>query len=274
MLRRTLLALPAVGAVGALLASCGEDAPVSESDGPRDGRVDYGTDPSQFGELYLPGGRPRGVVVMIHGGFWQAQYDRTLGQPLATSLQAAGWAAWNLEYRRLGNGGGTPATFDDVSAGIDKLAELDLDLSTVVTLGHSAGGHLAAWAAGRGRDGTWPDRVPVTAVVSQAGVLDLRAAHSDGLGGGAAQALLGHPPAATDAPYDPQQQLPLDVPVWCVHGRDDDIVPRSQSAAYVEAARAAGGEAELVEVDGDHFVVIDPESAAWTRTLEILDTLG
>ncbi|MCW2851421.1 MAG: alpha/beta hydrolase, partial [Nocardioides sp.] len=122
--------------------------------------------------------------------------------------------------------------------------------------------------------GTWPDRVPVTAVVSQAGVLDLRAAHSDGLGGGAAQALLGHPPAATDAPYDPQQQLPLDVPVWCVHGRDDDIVPRSQSAAYVEAARAAGGEAELVEVDGDHFVVIDPESAAWTRTLEILDTLG
>jgi pimeloyl-ACP methyl ester carboxylesterase len=110
--------------------------------------------------------------------------------------------------------------------------------------------------------------------VSQAGVLDLRAAHSDGLGGGAVQALLGHAPGAADAPYDPQQQLPLDVPVWCVHGRDDDIVPPSQSAAYVEAARAAGGEAELVEVDGDHFVVIDPESAAWARTLEILDTLG
>ncbi|MFA6298435.1 MAG: alpha/beta hydrolase, partial [Nocardioides sp.] len=161
-----------------------------EPDGPGEGRIAYGDDPSQYGELYLPEGTPRGVVVVIHGGFWKAAYDASLGRPLATSLAAEGWAAWNLEYRRVGNGGGAPATFDDVSAGIDRLADLDLDTSTVVTLGHSAGGHLAAWAATRGHDPAWPGRVPVTAVVSQAGVLDLRSAAEDDLGDGAVRALL------------------------------------------------------------------------------------
>jgi acetyl esterase/lipase len=274
MRRRTLLALPALGAVGALLAACGEDAPVREPDGPGEGRIAYGDDPSQYGELYLPEGTPRGVVVVIHGGFWKAAYDASLGRPLATSLAAEGWAAWNLEYRRVGNGGGAPETFDDVAAGIDHLASLGLDLTTVVTLGHSAGGHLAAWAATRGRDAAWPERVPVTAVVSQAGVLDLRSAADDDLGGGAVRALLGHEPTGADGRYDPVRQLPAGVPLWCVHGRDDAIVPPSQSASYVEQALAAGDRAELVEVEGDHFVVIDPTSAAWTRILGILDSVA
>jgi len=276
--RRTLLSLPAVGVVGLALAACGEDAPVREPDGPGEGRFDYGTDSSQYGELYLPAGTPRGVVVVIHGGFWKAEYDLSLGRPLATSLAAQGWAAWNIEYRRIGNGpgggGGTPATFDDVSAAIDTLADLGVDTSTVVTLGHSAGGHLAAWAASRGRDGGWPDRVPVTHVISQAGVLDLVASERDGLGGGAAAALLGHVPGPEDAAYDPMQQVPLEQPLWCVHGTADTTVPIGQSGAYVSAATAAGAQAELVAVDGDHFVVIDTTSTAWSEVLEILDGIG
>ncbi|WP_134765605.1 prolyl oligopeptidase family serine peptidase [Nocardioides sp. 1609] len=285
MHRRTLLRLPALGALaaaGATLTACGEDPPVAENDArppglPDAARTAYGADPSQFGELHLPAGTPRGVVVVIHGGFWRAAYDHTLGTPLAASLAAEGWAAWNLEYRRVGDGtgggGGAPATFDDVAAGVDALADLGVDTSVVVTLGHSAGGHLAAWSAARqGHD--WPSRVPVTHVVSQAGVLDLRAAASAGLGDGAATALLGHEPTTDDARYDPAQQLPLDVPLWCVHGVDDTIVPLSQSADYVAAATAAGATAELVEVEGDHFVVIDPGSAAWARTLEVLDTIA
>ncbi|WP_341927017.1 alpha/beta hydrolase [Nocardioides psychrotolerans] len=274
MHRRTLLSLPALGVVGLALASCGEDAPVREPDGPGEGRTAYGTDPSQYGELYLPDGTPRGVVVVIHGGFWKAEYDLSLGRPLATSLAAEGWAAWNIEYRRVGNGGGTPETFDDVSAAIDALGDLEVDTSTVVTLGHSAGGHLAAWAASRGRDGAWPDRVPVTHVISQAGVLDLVASERDGLGGGAAGALLGHAPGPQDAAYDPMQQVPLEQPVWCVHGTADTIVPIGQSGTYVSAATAAGAQAELVAVDGDHFVVIDPLSQAWTEILAILDGIG
>ncbi|WP_460808707.1 alpha/beta hydrolase [Nocardioides salsibiostraticola] len=277
MRRRTLLMLPAIGAAGLALAACGEDAPVREPTGPGEGRLTYGQDPSQFGDLYLPEGEPRGVVVVIHGGFWKSGFDLSLGAPLATSLAAEGWAAWNLEYRRVGTGsgagGGTPQTFDDIAAGIDKLADTGLDLSTVVTLGHSAGGHLAVWAAARDRY-DWPGGVPVTAAISQAGVLDLVGGSQAGLGGGAVEAFLGRTPTAADAAYDPLQQLPLDVPVWCVHGTDDTIVPISQSQTYVAAATEAGSAAELVEVDGDHFVLIDATSPAWTRTLEILDDLG
>ena len=275
--RRTLLGLPALGALGALLGACAQWPDEATKPLVRDSNrlVSYGDDPNQVAELFLPDGTPRGVVVVIHGGFWKAEYDRSLGQPLGASLAQEGWAAWNLEYRRVGDGGGAPATLDDVAAGIDALAEVpDLDLSTVVTLGHSAGGHLAAWAASRGRFEQWAGGVEVSAVISQAGVLDLQAAYDDGLGGGAVEAFLGHPPGPEDAPVDPQQQLPLDVPVWCVHGRSDDIVPISQSQAYVAAATAAGAKAELVEVEGDHFAVIDPDSAAWTKTLAILDTLG
>ena len=236
-------------------------------------RMAYGDDPSQFGVLHLPEGAPRGVAVVIHGGFWKAAYDLSLGTPLAASLAARGWAAWNLEYRRVGNGGGVPATLDDVHVGIDKLAELDLDLSTVVAIGHSAGGHLSTWAAGRGMHDQWNPTVKVTAVVSQAGVLDLRRGDADNLGSGAVRQFLGHRPDAGDDAVDPVQQLPLDVPVWCVHGTDDDVVPLSHSTDYVEAARQAGGEAHLVEVPGDHFVVIDAGSPAWARQLAILDGL-
>lgn len=277
MRRRTLLGLPGLAALGALTVACESDEPPETKDRKRMSRHAYGDDPSQYGDLLLPDGPPRGVVVVVHGGFWKSEYDAdSLGLPLAEALAAQGWAAWNLEYRRVGTGpgggGGAPRTFDDVAAGIDHLARLDVDTSTVVTLGHSAGGHLATWAAARGRNG-WPDRVPVTHVISQAGVLDLRAADRDGLGSGAVARLLGHPATTADARFDPAQQLPLDVPVWCVHARADANVPFSQSVDYVERAQAAGGEATLVEVEGDHFTVIDPASEAWARQLAILDTI-
>jgi acetyl esterase/lipase len=224
----------------------------------------YGDHPSQHGELLIPADEPRGVVVVIHGGFWKVAYGLEWGRPLAVDLASRGWVSWNLEYRRVGDGGGVPATVDDVAAGMDLLADLGLDLSTVVTVGHSAGGHLATWAASRGG---------VTAVISQAGVLDLRSAYADGLGGGAVEALLGHAPSDADDVLDPLRQVPLDVPVWCVHAPDDDTVPISQSRDYVAAAEAAGGRATLVEVPGDHYSVIDPASDAWALTVGILEQL-
>jgi acetyl esterase/lipase len=230
------------------------------------GVIRYGDDPSQYVELTLPAGSPRGVVVVIHGGFWKAAYDLSLGRPLAADLVAHGWAALNVEYRRVGCGGGVPQTLDDVRAAIGTLDGRGLDLTRVVTLGHSAGGHLAAWAGGAVD--------AVTHVISQAGVLDLVAADRDGLGGGAVRAFLGHEAGPADVDVDPRQQLPLDVPVWCIHATDDDTVPISQSREYVAEATAAGARAELVEVDGDHFVVIEPGSGVWRQTLEILDGIG
>ena len=145
-------------------------------------RHSYGDDPSQYGVLYGEGP----VAVVIHGGFWKAEYDLTLMDALCEDLAGRGFTAFNIEYRRLGNGGGVPATLDDVSAAIDHLATLDVDLSRVVTIGHSAGGHLAAWAATRE-----DPKVAVTHVVSQAGVLDLQRARELRLSDGVVDRFLG-----------------------------------------------------------------------------------
>ncbi|QWC85105.1 S9 family peptidase [Nocardioidaceae bacterium] len=298
--RDVLASLLAVAAAGGVAAcggrTAGTAAAPSETGGsgtteeteetvvPSPERLTYGDDPSQFGDLYRPvgGGPGRGVVVVVHGGFWRDAYNLSLGAPLAADLAARGWTAWNLEYRRVGTGtgggGGVPATLDDVAAGIDLLGEVDdLDLTTVVTLGHSAGGHLATWAAARAQDALsrWqPVRAPVTHVVSQAGVLDLRLAGEQALGSGAVDGFLGAPAASAGAAVDPVQQVPLRVPVWCVHGDADANVPLSQSEAYVAASRRAGGRAELVRVEGDHFTLIDTGSDAWRRTLTVLDGIA
>jgi pimeloyl-ACP methyl ester carboxylesterase len=109
--------------------------------------------------------------------------------------------------------------------------------------------------------------------VSQAGVLDLRAAYDEHLGSGAVEAFLGHPPGPDDDAADPARQLPLDVPVHCIHAVGDDTVPITQSRDYVRDARAAGARADLTEIDGDHFTVIEPTSDVGRATLEILEHL-
>ena len=219
----------------------------------------YGEYPAQFAELTLPDGAPRGVAVLVHGGFWKPEYGIEYARPLVPSLIEAGWATWAIEYRR---GAGAADTLVDVRAAI---AACPVAADVVVAIGHSAGGHLAVWAASQS--------VGLTHVVAQAAVLDLQAAYDDNLGDGAVEKFLGHPPDAADASVDPIRQVPLSIPVWCIHARGDEDVPISQSRSYVEAARTAGGAAELLEVDGDHFTVIDPASTAWAQALAHLQAV-
>jgi acetyl esterase/lipase len=220
------------------------------------------------------------VAVLIHGGFWREPYRRDLMAPLAADLVGRGLATANLEYRRVGGTGGWPGTLADVAAGIDHLADLDdprLDLDRVTAIGHSAGGHLAVWAAVRtrlaaGRLGAGP-RVRPAAVVTLAGVNDLGAAAADGLGDGATQALLGGGPDTVPDRYevaDPARHLPPPVRLLAVHGDADRDVPREQSERFVTAVRAHGGDAELALVPGGHLDVIDPASPAWERVVAFL----
>lgn len=253
----------------------------------------YGEDPSQWGELFLPDtpddGSHRGVVVVIHGGYWRSKYGAELGEPLAGDLVAHGMAAWNLEYRRAGNGGGWPQTFQDILAGIDKLQELAgshaLDLARVVALGHSAGGHLAVWAAGRDRlprlgleaecreAGLRDDGVRLAGVVSQSGVLDLAEAEKLHLSDGAVANFLGGPSSEFPGRYryaDPLAALPLDIPVYAVHATEDEDVPLSMSTSYVEASGPGPVPARHVTVPGDHFGLIDPLAPAYTTCRELV----
>lgn len=229
----------------------------------------YGPHRPQRADLYLPRGTgPFPVVVTIHGGYWRARFGRIYGKGIAVDLARRGVAAWNIEYRRLGRlqGGGWPATFDDVGAAIDHLADLDdarLDLHRVAAVGHSAGGQLALWAAARA-----PARVPIRRVVAQAPVCDLAAA------GEPAHDLLGGTPDEVPDRYaaaDPMRLVPLGVPTLLVHGADDETVSVEQSRRYAEAARAAGDVVELVEPSpGGHRAHPDPRTAAWRVAAEWL----
>ncbi|MGY1606214.1 alpha/beta hydrolase family protein [Geodermatophilus sp. SYSU D00700] len=238
--------------------------------------IPYGPHPDQFLELTLPAAAddPAPVAVVLHGGFWRAAYGVELARPLAADLAAAGWAAVAVEYRRVGAGGGWPATLEDVAAALDALADLApsdrLDLADVTVVGHSAGGHLAAWAAGRGRlpdgaPGARP-RVRVTAAVLQAGVVDLDRAAERSLGRRAAQEFLGGEPGEVPGRYaaaDPVRLLPTGADVLCVHGTDDDVVPPEQSERYAAAATAAGDRVQVRLVAGGHLEPIDPAGEAW-----------
>lgn len=259
------------GGVAAMVAGCSPRAR-GDDDGPM--RVTYGSHPSQYAELSLPAASaPPPVVVVVHGGYWRSSYGAELGRPLAADLVGRGFAALNVEYRRMGDGGGWPQTGQDVAAAVDALAghSAGLDLGRVVALGHSAGGQLAGWLAAR-RGGA----VSLAGAVLQAGVLDLVRGSADGLGGGAVDAYLGGSPARRPEAYataSPIALVPLGVPTVCVHGTADPLVPIDQSEGFVAAASAAGDATTLRTFDGDHFDPITVGTPAWELCVDGLRDL-
>ena len=241
----------------------------------------YGEDHEQHALLIRPAhADPTPVAVVLHGGFWREPWDRSLVDGLCEDLARAGWAAWNVEYRRLPRGG-WPGTFEDVAAAVDALAGAAaphaLDLRHVVSIGHSAGGHLALWAAARprlpaGTPGAAPS-VLVTHAVSQAGVADLWEAERLGLGRSAVRELLGASWRERLPVASPAELLPLGVPQLLVHGTDDPDVPLSLAERYANAARAAGDDVRLVVEPGGHFEHLVPGSTAWARVRTWLEEI-
>ena len=218
----------------------------------------YGAHTDQHVDVYAPEDARRAVVAVLHGGFWRAEYAADLMDPLCVDLAKRGYEAWNVEYRRVGAGGGWPMTFDDVRAAVADAGE------PFVTLGHSAGGHLALWLAAEHG---------AALAVSQAGVVDLVEAWRLGLSRRALEKLLGGTPDEVPDRYasaSPAARLPLGVPQLLVHGRRDDTVPAEMSRVYADEARHAGDDVELVETDEGHFECLDAASESWAAIVERL----
>jgi acetyl esterase/lipase len=262
------------------------DLPAPEADH----RVAYGSLPQQFGDLFLPkGAGPHPLVLALHGGFWRARYDLAHLGHLCAALAHAGFAVWSVEYRRIGEGegggGGYPATLQDVSLAADFLPLLRRRFPSlgkpVVALGHSAGGQLALWLAGRHHapeaSGVHGPHLALAGVVALAPVSDLAEASRLDLGKGVVRDFLGGAPDARPERYaaaSPSRLLPLGARQLVVHGTEDDTVPFSLSQAFVAEARARGDRAELRTLHGHgHFEPIDPRSAAWPVVLAAVQAL-
>lgn len=251
---------------------------------PAEHRVAYGSDALQFGELRLPSGSDRGpIIVLIHGGCWRAQYDMKHIGGAAVALAKEGFAVWTIEYRRVGDpGGGWPGTFDDVSRAVDHVRALAaqhprIDTSRVVLMGHSAGGHLALWAASRRQaemNGLFMSSQPpllVAGVVSLAGITDIATFGTTSGCGSAVTPLMGGTPAEVADRYravSPIERLPIAVPVRLVHGGADAIVPLSQSNDFAVRQKVAGGSADVDVVPAaGHFDLVAPQAEAWAAVV-------
>lgn len=249
---------------------------------PPDRTLAYGSDANQFGQLFLPQGRgPFPVAVVIHGGCWKKFADLKNTLPMSDALRKAGIATWNVEYRRVDNeGGGWPGTYRDIGAAIDYLRtiadEYRLDLQHVVLVGHSAGGHLALWAAGRHRLAESSplyakNPLPVSAVVDLAGpgrLQTLQPEHLQKVCGSVpvTQLLGGEMDKVPERLRDgsPSEMLPLGVPQMLITGSLDRLIAPAFGEEYVALAKQAGDNAELTVIEGaGHFEIIAPGTQAW-----------
>lgn len=275
----------AVAVVGLGRAGGGEDRPAYEV-----GKHTYlevsGAGDSTVGWLLRPGDPQvrRGTIVMIHGGGWLKGATAEYTRPAAELLVARGFVVWNINYRRVGDGGGWPTTFTDVAAAVDHLADLgrtfpQIDTSRVTVVGHSAGGQLAAWTAGRatlpdGAPGARPVVVP-HAVVSLAGVLDMRLSLTKN---DHVLKVLGGTPEQVPDRYrlvDPLERINSQVPVVAVTGTDDTVVPPREAAEFVTALRARGGVGAMIEIPATgHGEVVDVRNLWWPTVESTIATIA
>ncbi|HEY9315757.1 alpha/beta hydrolase family protein [Williamsia sp.] len=289
-----------------LLTSCSDDVPTSEPttsasvvedvnsvpdyDEIKVERIGYptfdGSDPDQdYGDLYLPAGpqRPDSIplVVLIHGGAWMSQLGADLFDPFARDLAARGLAVYNIEYRRVGSGGGWPTTFEDVSQALDNVVAIDqrfpqLEEEDALVVGHSAGAQLAVWGGTRhllehGDIGAHPKFRP-TKVISLAGPLDMVQAVANG-DNNIVRALGGTPNQIPDryAAVDPIQNIDPGTPVIAMHGTNDTVVLPSLSQKYIDELEKQSGSGQVILLEGeDHTSIVNSTSPAYAR---ILDTI-
>jgi acetyl esterase/lipase len=227
-------------------------------------RFTYGADPEQFGELRLPSGDgPHPTIVYVHGGGYRAAVTLSGAVGICTALTNAGYATWSMEYRRLGNGGGWPMTFDDVRAAahhLTKLAESQpIDLSRLLVAGQSAGAQLALWLGKTSASGQ-------TSLPAFRGVLALAPASNLRRSGNAHELLGGSPDDVGEryAATSPVEFLPIGLPQLVVHGTQDSQVPYALSQTYVSTAKERGDDIELVTIEGaDHLDLWNPASQAF-----------
>lgn len=288
MIRRLAVILALMSAQPAMADPATVQDYMAQPQAKADARIAYGAEPAQVVDLFLPKGKgPHPVVVLIHGGCYLAEYQglpQTSG--VAADLAKRGYAVWNVEYRKLGEAGaGYPGTLLDVAEAVDRLRteapKYGFDLKRVVAVGHSAGGHLALWAAARAKlpkaSPLWrADPVKIRAVVSLGGIGDLegqRDVFAGACGPEPIPKIIGLAErAGAYADTSPAALLPTGSRTVMISGSLDHVMPPPTGVAYVERVRKAGDSAEAIALPGvSHFDVVIPTTAAWGEVAGVID---
>ncbi len=222
----------------------------------------YGDHTEQVIDLRVPAGGAERLAVTVHGGAWENIWTRDILDAIAVDLYRRGWATANIEYRRVGSGGGWPATVDDVVAAARHAAAVTgIDISEAVLVGHSAGGHLALLAA--------RDLSPAT-VVPLAAITDMVTAHNHPPLRNSGKGFLGGRPTEEHAAASPLNDPPR-VRHVIVHGTADETVPHRDTKAYIKRLAAEGIPFEVVPAEGiDHNQPADPAHPTWQAVAELL----
>lgn len=210
---------------------------------------------------------PKGVVVLIHGGFWREEHTLQQMHPLAKYLQHAGWLVANIEYRRSGCGGDWPAMLEDVKAAFVRIQKhvADEDVTgPIVGIGHSVGGQLALLTAEH-----------QDFVIALAPVTDVARTGDEQLGEQAVQDFFGELAESVNFQASPIHNLPMNTKVLLIHGRQDQRVPLVHSEDFVQRLESKGGDIESWTIDGlDHFYIISPECVIWPEVVKKLNTFS
>jgi 3-dehydroquinate dehydratase type II len=237
--------------------------------------LSYGPAHDDVADLRIPSGPgPFPVAVLIHGGFWRNTVGRDVLDMAAVDLTRRGWATWNIEFPRTGDGGDWRATPSAVARAIDFLttiaSERSLDLSHIVAIGHGSGGQLAIRSVSN-------CDTPIAAVVGLAPIGDLEAAHNAGVGGDSIEVFLGGTPAQTPDRYaaaSPMSNLPIGVPLLVIHGDQDERIPAPISRSFAGRAADRGDTVVYHEIEGvGHRTLIEPASPAWDMIADEIDRL-
>jgi 3-dehydroquinate dehydratase-2 len=223
--------------------------------------IPYGSLPDQVGDLRIAAGGTRALAILIHGGLWRHEWTRDITEGLAVDLVARGYATWNLEYRRLGRGGGWPESFGDIDAALAAAPGLTgFSPAHTVVIGHSAGGTMALLGA-RLRPALLVGLAPLTDLVGFK--------YEHGGEDPVARLLDGDQPPPSE--YSPFHRLPLEVPTIIGVAERDRLVPVSELRRYEAAARTAGDEIELILGDLVHMALLEPSSSGW---IAVADRIG
>jgi acetyl esterase/lipase len=240
----------------------------------------YGDAALQIVDVWVPAGKgPFPTVLMIHGGCWQSDVaDRRIMNWIADDLRKRGIAVWNIDYRGVDrDGGGYPGTFLDAAAAADALAahaaEYRLDLKRLVSVGHSAGGHLALWLAGRrnlpaGSPLRAAAPITVRKVVSLGGLPDLEE-QARPPGSGCGMEIVAKISGGRFEETSVPRLAPLGVPQVLIDGMQDRIIPAHYAETYADKMRAKGDQVTVRRIDRTgHVELIAPETAAWKVAVE------